>query len=533
MQKFSILQYRVPQVRSRVGHKVTRPTEVQPGFITVRNVLAGLWMSFVVHFVAIGLTLGRAEFESFEWWILTLVDTGLLALVLVPLIAVARRELVWYDPIAILSAIYLPMSNLFYLAFMLDPDYTFYRISSFGRMGMLIADTSDLLWATAQAEFLLFLFLLIVIYTNRHRVAYRSYVPSWNESWAAWITFLFCSILGAGGWLLYWGQRPYLEAATLGLGTASVKIIESGAARYVILYTLGLASFSLGLAGGYGFVLRNTNCVRTIPLILMMTVAVLADLPSGSRTGIYTNVLLLLYMAALLGYRIQRRVWVIGGLVGLGLLLMVTFVRGNYSLASDPIQVLRQVVEVEASTLYWANLDSPAAVLFSLDRVSATLVVLKHFEAGGEYLYGQTLVAGLVNLIGDLANRLGRTNPIAQNPILWSAEHILIWFFGWNWPGGTLPPSVPVEFYMQGGWFAFFLLSVLLALILRGLRERLANSNSLLGRWLLGVVLFRIVTVIPTEVSALATTFFVFIPPIILLYGLANSFSRRQRRVAW
>jgi len=535
--RFNRSSRQLPQIRRDEAQPVLdRGLSVQRGSLFVaRNIVLAFWTSVILHLLV--LLGGRSDLRNwdFGYWFVAfgVVDVIMIGLALTPIVAVARRKLAWNDPIAIFSISFLGMVGTFFGALVIDPTYTAYRLSFYGRLPQFYANSEYLVKTALQAELLFSLFLLIVLYINRHSIALKDLVPSKAEINAASIAFGFWFTLGVVGWLTLWSGRSYFESITVTIGSDATKIFESGEARNAILSTIGLIGLSLGVAGGKGFVTRSTRSLRTLPLLGAIGVSIAADLPSGSRIGIVIGAMLLLYLASLFRYHTRSIVWVSGILIGDGLIAAVTFLRGNSSIAGTASEVVKQLVTNEAGLLYAANLDSPASVLFSADRVSAFSIVLDRLASGESYLYGTTLVAGVIDWLSIVLDRLGLGQILASIDRSWANQQILIWIYGTIVPGGTLPPSVPGEFYMQGGPIIFILLSLAFGKVFLWLRTILAQSDHLIIRWGVGVFLFRLAMLVPTEVSPLFEVIIYLLPVASVYLVVYYLLERSTRRTRW
>jgi hypothetical protein len=197
----------------------------------------------------------------------------------------------------------------------------------------------------------------------------------------------------------------------------------------------------------------------------------------------------------------------------------ITVIRGNRFLERNSAGVVNQIITGEAGQLYFSSVSSPVAPLLALDRVGILAFVLQYLEGNEDFVYGETIVAGISNLITDISSRVGLLDPEQKTKLNWAHEIIRKWLFYDMGPGGSLPPSLPGEFYMQWGWWSFIALSVLFGWVILLLRRKLSSSATLLSRWLILIIVLRLITMIPVEISA-SSSLVMYITPIILVYLL-------------
>ena len=157
--------------------------------------------------------------------------------------------------------------------------------------------------------------------------------------------------------------------------------------------------------------------------------------------------------------------------------------------------------------------------MLALDRIGPIALMINRLEKHDDFLYGNSLIAGIVNLSNVFLLKLGLINIQAEDGIPWANQSIIIWVFGKIVRGGAIPPSIPGEFYMQWGWLPFLFLSAIFGWFIAKMRISLEKSTNLITRWLLLVFTLTLIFFLPTEISGMSSMF-LFYPLVVLVYLL-------------
>jgi oligosaccharide repeat unit polymerase len=337
------------------------------------------------------------------------------------------------------------------------------------------------------------------------------------EKRAAFFTFLF---LFGGGFLILLGDlslTSFADSITVNIGSLQVKQPELGTARYEIMVDIGIISMTLGIISILSYTYPKSKFWSNVILFSVVLFTILFTLKSGSRIGVVLTVVQYLLLSVWFGYKPNKNFVILGVLLTIVIVGSITVIRGNRLLERSSTGVVNQIITGEAGREYFSSVSSPVAPLLAFDRVRIMAIVLQYVEGEEDYVHGESIVAGIGNLITELSSRIGLLDPEQKTDLNWANEIIRKWLFYDIVPVGSLPPSLPGEFYMQWGWWSFITLSVLFGWVLLILRRKLSSSASLLSRWLILIIVFRLISIIPTEMSALASMV-MYITPIVLVY---------------
>lgn len=496
--------------------------------INSRNVQTALLISLGYHVALLVLFSTRVPLDLLEYWGFVVVDTALWIVASIPLIAIARKQLAWYDLLALLSILFFGMVCTFSLAYSLDPPFV-RSVSTFDGFALRDSTESQFLQAVIKAELVLLMFLTIVLWTNRHirNIVSMRYSPL--EYRAATLTAITCVIGGSFGFLVYWSSRSFLAALTTDIGSLELKAPEAGTARYLMLVGIALAALSLGVIGTAGRPKRGRISAGGL-LIASATITIIVNLWNGARGDVLFAFLMLFAVVAYFGFSIKRSTW--GAMLAVVIVVIgfVTLVRLNPDISQDPKDVLSDVFSGETVRAYASQTGSSTGTLLALDRVSAVAITLEYLRLTDEYLYGETLIAGPANLLADLTPRFFGSRDIAVQPRRMANQVIFFWRYGYYGIGTAVPPSIPGEFFMQAGIVGLFFLSVLFGLLILWLRKRIAASTSLIGRWFLVVFSIGLVKTLPAELSVLAGSVVYTLLPVVVTYGGAYLVLKMGRR---
>lgn len=472
-------------------------------FLNLRNFTPAIILSFSIHVVIMAFYFSSVTGEAI-FFLFVIVDILMMSIGLLPIVAIARHELDWFDPICFFALIFLLMTSTFFLAYMIDPGFVRY-FSGLGSSPIGHLDVNTYLLLIIKAELVLMLFVGIVLFVNRYRMKIEPLAINRYETWAAFSTLLLLFIvIGIPSAYLLISSLPvtYLESITTEIGSSLVKEFASGQARYAIFADIGFISLSLGVAG---FLATSSakSWLKVLLLLFALITTILFQLVSGSRIAIVYTIAQYILIAFWFGYRIRRRLVIALGITGALIVASITLIRGNPYISNDPIQVIDQLFTGEAQSAYRYLSSSPAEPIMNPNRTFAVALVYDYLHSGERYLYGETMLAGPLNFLADFAGRLNLINEKNFVPFRWANEVILIWAFGGVVPIGTLPPSLPGEFFMQWGWPTLIIFSFLFAYLIRWLRTRLYLSKGLIARWVFLLITLRVIFIIPTEISGL------------------------------
>jgi hypothetical protein len=203
-----------------------------------------------------------------------------------------------------------------------------------------------------------------------------------------------------------------------------------------------------------------------------------------SRLNILITLVTPLVVLRLFGFSIGKRMLGISFIVLIIFWFAVTILRGNAYTNWVSSSRTRFTLS-EAIDDYSGRLSSTSTQLLYADRVGNIAFIAKNLNENPQYLYGQTLIAGLGNYVADFSMRL-RGERLLESPFLLANQYITEWRFGnaymIGWP---VPPSVEGEFFMQGGYIALVILSYLLGCFLYWSRQKMASTKSLIVKWIL------------------------------------------------
>ncbi len=486
-------------------------------FLDHRYFLFAIFISLAFHVIVVFGFTNLNFLDDIEFWLLLFVDTISIAVILLPIIASIDRKVTWHDPILWMAVIYLGMSGAFFTAFLIDQQYVFYITSIFGYSDIINLSLQDFTLLIIKAEILLLIFFIIVFYQNREPIPLSPINITALEKRAAFVTFL---ILFGGGFLILLGNlslASFVDSITVDIGSIQVKQPELGTARYEIMADIGYISMTLGIISILSYTYPKSRFWSSILLLSAALFTILFTIESGSRIGVVFTVVQYILLALWFGYKPNRNFIVLGILLTLVILGSITVIRGNRFLERNSTGILTQIITGEARHTYFSSVSSPVAPLLALDRVRIMAIILKYLEGKENYVHGELIVAGIGNLITELTSRIGLIGSEQKTELNWANEMIRRWLFYDIVPVGSLPPSLPGEFYMQWGWWSFIPMSVLFGWVLLLLRRKLSSSVTLLSRWLILIVVLRLISIIPTEISASASMV-MYITPIVLVY---------------
>jgi hypothetical protein len=465
------------------------------------------------------LLVKHCSIDLIEFWAFFVCDVVLWTLALIPLVAVIRGYLVWFDPFSLLSVFFFGMVGAFYPAYLADPDFVKF-FSAYGGYALRYSSEPEFLSLIIQAELILGTFWAFMLVINRQRLEFTPSRFTKVEYKAALWTSIVCLIGGIVGFFSYWDLGSFLRTITVNLGKPA-SMPEWGTSRYLILVFVATTSVSLGLVGWLNLIRRSKNqryLTHWVVVLPGLAIA-LVHLWNGARAEVLLAFLFLFIIVSLFGFKIKKTTWLIAGILCAILLGLMTIIRGNIQLGDTPSSVVSQVLSGEARQSYHYLMGSDVGTLLGLDRVGVIAMVLDYQRIGGAYLYGESLAAGPINLAADWMSRITGKRALQTDVLRMASQVITLWRFGFAAYGGV-PPSFPGEFFMQSGVLSFLILCFVFSKIFLWLRRKVAKSESLIGRWSFCAIALTVTKLASAEISLFFDTFIYYILPILIIYGL-------------
>lgn len=457
--------------------------------IATKSVLTAFAISTIYHVVLLLIILNsrNAQIPVPEFWLFALSDVAIWTLGLIPILAVWRGRLSWYDPFFLYWIMTCGTFSTVFLAVCIDP------ISSSIWMSYGVANVLSLnagfYFNLFHAEIIILIFLLVLLATNQKIITYKLINIGKNTRTAALITEFILIILGIYGFIHIWGEYSFLTTVLSSNGAGSF-ITESGKARYILLQNLAVTVLPLGLVGW----LSKYNRESKIKVIIINWVVItiifctfIPDLVTGSRLNILISFVTPIAVLRFFNFSIKKRMLGISISILIIVLLGITIIRGNeYTKWITRSSATPNIAE--AFDYYISQHGSIGYQLLYSDRVGNIAFIVKYLNENNEFLYGQSLIAGFGNNAADLLARL-RGKQLLEKPFLMANEFITKWRFGNPHPivlpGGPVPPSIEGEFFMQGGYIALILFSYLLGRFFLLIRRKIATTRSFILKWFL------------------------------------------------
>jgi hypothetical protein len=215
--------------------------------LNARNVFTAFFLSAFYHVFLLIVLPDRPNIQTplFEFWQFVFSDIAIWTLGLLPLFALWRGQLAWYDPFFLFWMIIFGTFSTAFLAVCMDP-FSAATWMSFGASNGFDPERGSFYSSLFEAEIIILIFMLILLLTNQRIIKYSSGTFTKKESSAALVTGIFFSILGIYGFVRFWGERSYLATV---LSATGIFIPESGTARFVLLQGVASIAISLGLIG--------------------------------------------------------------------------------------------------------------------------------------------------------------------------------------------------------------------------------------------------------------------------------------------
>lgn len=485
--------------------------------VTIR---VSVWLSLGYHLFLLVLFAGRASTGLIEFWAFMFCDILLCSFALIPLVAVVRRRLVWFDPFSVLSFIFFGMVGMFFPAYIQDPIFVSY-FSSHGGYPLSYLSEPAFLVLAVKAELILGAFWSIMLLTNHRRLSPGQTRCTRGECRVSLLTTALCAIAGTVGFLSYWTLDSFMYAITAGLGSIMVKSPSWGTSRFLLLVRMATTSFSLGLVGWVG--LRKAPMQQPAGRFILLgsLVAAFLNLWNGARGEVLFAFIIMFVIAGQFGFKIRKDKWLfMGGLV-VAIVSVVTVLRQGSYRTYDPTEVVTQVVSRNAFREYSLGEGFPSGTLLALDRISVMTMVLYYLDTIGSYLHGESLLASPVNTAADWISRMSGSGRLEQGVLREANQVITLWRRGSPAHEGV-PPSFPGEFYLQAGVLSLLLLSFLFGRAFWWLRKKIAGTESLIGRWFLTIISLHITLAFSAEVSVLTPVLLYLILPVLIVYWITK-----------
>jgi hypothetical protein len=498
-------------------------------------VLAAI-LSIIYQVVLGGVCLlrGLPECRLWELWLFVLLNGLAIFELTIPLVAILREELKWYDPLGWLFVLFLTANVVFPLVFALDPgfvkvfmgyDSTFFQNST----------AQEVLVRLCESRLVLVVFLTAVLASNWRSRPFqalrRAGTP--RSRTVDLVVTLVCIVLGVGGFLLTWPGGAFAQKVVYDMGSSLTSTLFSSHPRFLFLINIGIAALPFGLAAWLGPSVEKRR-VRGVRLVIVVAVIIGSALPHlalGSRITVVFTIVSGFMILGSLGVRIAPTGAALALAAAAVLVGVITLVRGNADVQQEGLYALRDVSALGAGLA--ERRGSGLGVLLDADRTAAVALVVEATGSGSEFVRGESLVAGPGNLAYAIWHRLstGKGIEASDRPFLEANETIQLWRVGRIREGSAVPPSYPGEFYVQGGYVILGMLSVAFGLGFRYLRNRAAQSKGLFSRFIWITVALAVATYSQAETSMVTPVLvFTVLPIVAIHWGVGLLFSERLTR---
>lgn len=501
-------------------------------WLTFDNISRAAVASLIIHFVIV-LFIVSVCASSFSPYLAILIGVDLIlwTVNLLPLVAAWRREIAWHDPIVAFFGLIVMMTATIVPAYALNPQYA-QLWASFDADVFTSMSQPAFLVRLCEAEMVVIIFSTILILTNQQILQGSDSAPFVQQE-AQCINFIasLLSLTALCCFIYLWNVGNFSSRFSSQLGALDESINGQGRGRYWLLMYAGCTAVPLMLASSR--TIRFSK--RPVLLFLMVGPAVvltaLPNLMSGSRISVVFAIAGSLIILRHLGVRFSRRAWCFAAMLIVLLITLITLARQNQSGEDSLLNLIRSSREALLGGQLEARMDS-VSFLYDVDRIGIIAMVQEFLRNGETFLHGSSLVAGLVNTIVDYYSKIVGGVGFSSNNLLATSE-IRIWRYGVDL-GNAAPPSYPGEFYMQYGYSSLVLLSIMLGLLFRRLRECLFRSRTMLRRFAWCSVCLTVVFNVTVEVGPVFAAFITNVLPVIVtcwLGTLSISVEPRERDV--
>jgi len=256
------------------GNDKKRTIETGINIFTINNLLLGLLISLTWHIIFVSFIHNFGPLQTVEFWFLFLIDTILQGISIVPLIAIIRRQIAWYDPVCLLSIMFIFMTAGFLPAYLADPAYYFSFITLQGEAKLGINSESNFFLAASYAEIIYIVFIVIVYFINRRTIRVSSVRTNVREIKSVLFFTMILFFISLFFFSQIWDFQSYLRAITVDIGSYSVKSPAIGSAYKYILADIGIPSLSLGMIA----LLISNSIKGRIPRIILIGSVILITL---------------------------------------------------------------------------------------------------------------------------------------------------------------------------------------------------------------------------------------------------------------
>ncbi|MFI5166657.1 MAG: hypothetical protein ACHQQS_08565 [Thermoanaerobaculales bacterium] len=462
-----------------------------------------------------------------EFWLFVGLDSLAIFVILIPLVAVLRKELRWYDPIALIFLLFLYTNCTFLLVFIFDPRFV-RAWMAFGSGLFQNLSSEDFFLCLCEARVVLLVFLGALLATNARSVPWRPY--GWTGTTrgraVALVVALVCVLLGIVGFFLAWPAGAFAYKVVHEMGSATTSTSFSSNPRFLTFINIGIAAVPLGLAAWLG-PRGAKRPIRGLPLWIAIAVlvgSVSPHLAFGSRITVVIAIVSGLMILGSLGVRIERTGAAMAFAAAALLVGAISLARGNPTVQREGLAAFRDLSAL--ATDLGESRGSPLGPLLDADRTAVVALIVEATSSRADFVWGESLLAGPGNLAYAIAHRLttGQGMNDADRPILQANERIALWRFGHIVDVTAVPPSYPGEFYMQGGYPALLFLSVLFGWGYRQLRVLAAQAQGLFARFMWLSVALAFAMYSQTESSVVTPALVLTLLPIAGIYGVTVFF---------
>jgi len=502
--------------------------------LTRRNIFSAFIISISFHLVVLSTALlfhpSCTHIASMQFSVFFLSDTMLWIFSLIPLLAVIRREIQWHDPYFILSGFIFTSIMMIYLGYVIDPEYTHTRYH-WGTFSFRNLSAKLLLLRFAESEFVILIFVLSLLYVNRHTPSQSvQLLVRHSHLTSAVLAGIFCAILGVIGFIVQWSPADFLDTLVFRMGSPELAAAP-GTGKYVAFQKWAIMTAPLIVIGIICIAPRQRffRLLRDLLLIFVIVTSLVPITVYGARG----TVIYMIYAALVIINRFAIKLRWLHGFYAMVLIFLlvffITMARTNPTLTDTAHKTLKSLLR-EGFTAIRDPKIQPSSYLFQIDRVGNVASILQHLHTTGEYQYGKSILSGPGNIIIYFINKISNLN-LDQIPT--STDHAFIWTHGsieLEYFYGKRPPSLPGEFLMQFGYAGLLPFSILFAMFFYWIRKNQITSKSLMTYWLWTMITVELLNSVSAEFGVIFKFFIFHIIPILTLYGAIQFFLYGWRR---
>ncbi len=488
--------------------------------ISPRNIFISFLISIIFHIIVLIFIIlfrsNNSHMENLEFIFFFFSDVALWSLCLIPLIATFRGMLQWNDPYFIFSVFIFGSIMTIYLAYVIDPHYTYLR-TNWGSIAFSDFTESVLLWRLVESEFVIFIFVSTILYINRYIPKHVSQsIVKPIQLIPATLTGILCLVLGVVGYVVVWSSKSFFDALVFSMGSPELAPTP-GMGKFfafqkwaIITLPIVILSFIYALPRR-----RFFSFIVNFFFVLLILGSILPIMIFGARLMVVYTVYATIVVLYRFGIRLHKLHIFFLVVAILLYVFFITLVRGNPNLSGEAINVIYSLY-IDPLSIKKAD-GEIISYLFHLDRVAIVASILHHLHATGEYLYGRSLISGPYNLVIYFINKLSQSN---FNEIITSTDYVCIWRFGLIPYWGKGPPSLPGEFFMQFGYWGLFPLSIIFGYFFSWLRKKQLYSNSVMKYCLFTMISVELMNSVGAEFGLIFKFLFLHIVPITTIYTI-------------